>query len=106
MNRNDLADNIKEQCDETIKLFFNKNSDYGENNDACANFRKTAARLGEEGKNEKQRMIKTLMVLQDKHLVGLSHTLGTGKEDNERFLDVAIYALIARSILQEETNID
>lgn len=93
-----LAKNITKQCDEILSLFLYKNKDYGADEDAFANFRKSAARFG-TAKTEKERMIQVLMILQDKHLVGLSHTLGTGKEDKERLLDVAIYSLLARAIL-------
>jgi len=94
-----LAENITKQCDEILSLFLYKNKDYGADADAFANFRKSAERFG-TAKTEKERMIQVLMTLQDKHLVGLSHTLGTGKEDMERLLDVAVYALLARAILQ------
>ena len=105
MDRLELFDSIKAQCGDIIEIFSYKNRDYGADKDAFDNFRKTAQRFTEEGLTEKQGMIKALMILQDKHLVGLSHTLGTGKEDKERFLDVAVYALLARSIMSEGETI-
>lgn len=100
MTRQQLSDFICPQCDEIKQLFSYKNQDYGANDDAFSDFRKTAQRLLSD-LPEHEAMFKVLMILQDKHLVALSQTGLSGNEVAERLRDIANYALIGAGILAD-----
>ena len=108
MNRKDLSNFIKESCATITGVFEVKNVDYGSNDDAFANFRKTAERIVQPFMQKhgvrisiEEAMFLVLLVLQDKHLVALSQTGLSGKEVDERLGDVAVYSLIAKAMYSE-----
>ncbi len=108
MNRKDLSNFIKESCNTITGVFEVKNVDYGSNEDAFANFRKTAERIVQPFMQKhgvrisiEEAMFLVLLVLQDKHLVALSQTGLSGKEVDERLGDVAVYSLIAKAMYKE-----
>jgi hypothetical protein len=106
MTRKTLANNIAKSCDGIKELFNYKNQDYGADQDAFSNFRKTAQRIiipfmESRGVkvSEKEAMFLVAQVLQDKHLVALSQTGINGNEVAERLSDVANYSLIMKAML-------
>ncbi len=105
--RQSLAEFIAEKAEGVKSLFAYKNQDYGSDQDAFANFRKTAVRIvmpfmEKRGVklDEREAMFLVAQVLQDKHLVALSQTGISGNEVEERLSDVANYALIMSAILK------
>lgn len=108
MNRRELTDSVKESCVEIGNTFSYKNQDYGADNDAFANFRKTAQRLVipfmaryNVPLAEKDAMFLVMQILQDKHLVALSQTGLKGNEVAERLVDVATYSLLMKALYTE-----
>jgi len=107
VSRSQLHVSIAKSCEAIPKLFDYKNADYGQQNDAFANFRKTAERIVQPFMQRHgitigidEAMFLVMQVLQDKHLVALSQTGLSGNEVAERLGDVANYALIQKALYE------
>jgi len=106
MNRRELAEHVEKKSASIPPLYDYKNSDYGADGDAFANFRKTAERIlipfiqrhGGGAVDIYDAMACVAMIYQDKHLVALSHTGLDGNEVDERLGDVANYSFIIGGI--------
>jgi len=106
-SREDLTNEINQSCDDIKKLFTYKNTEYGMDQDAFANFRKTAERMvipfmARYGVTVdiKDAMYLVLSIYVDKHAVSLSQTGLSGNEVAERLGDIANYSLIAKAMLK------
>ena len=106
LSRTGLSEFMTKSAEDMKQLFQYKNTDYGADADAFANFRKTAQRVvipwvrrlcGLEV-SEREAMFLVLMTLADKHLVALSQTGIDGHEVAERLQDVAVYAMIGKAM--------
>ena len=105
MTREQLAKHIETDCAEVLSLFQYKNTDYGAQTDAFANFNEAALRilrpkLPEATDTELMWLVAQIYV--QKHLIALEHTGTAGAEAASRLLDVAVYCLIMRGMLKSE----
>jgi len=108
ISRSELAYRIGEDTEAVKNMFVNKNQDYGKDGEAFANFRKTAERIlipfvercG--GKCDiYDAMFTVAQVYIDKHAVALSHTGVSGKEAKDRLIDIAVYSMICKAMIEE-----
>ena len=103
MTREQLAKHIETDCEEILSLFRYKNTDYGAQTDAFANFSEAARRilrpkLPEATDTELMWLVAQIYV--QKHLIALEHTGTAGAEAASRLLDIAVYCLIMRGMLK------
>ena len=105
MTREQLADHIESACKEIIELFRYKNTDYGAKGDAFTNFREAAERILRPhlpDLTDTELMWLAAQIYVQKHQIALEHTGCRGAEAESRLLDIAVYCLIMRGMLQND----
>lgn len=103
MKRSELLTAIDKDCQEIVKLFNAKNTDYGLGEDAFVNFREAATRILRPhmpNHSDTQLMWLVAQIYVQKHMIALEHTGAEGEEAESRLLDIAVYCLIMRAMLR------
>ena len=99
-----LKDHMESCCKEIVELFSAKNIDYGQGDDAFANFRAAGERVLRPvmpTATTEELMWLSAFIYVQKHIQALEHTGMDGKEADSRLQDIAVYCLIMRAILKQ-----
>lgn len=99
-----LKDHIESCCKEIGELFAEKNKDYGQGDDAFANFRAAGERVLRPvlpTATTEELMWLSAFIYVQKHVQALEHTGMDGGEADSRLQDIAVYCLIMRAILKQ-----
>lgn len=108
MKRQALAKFIEQECERIKELFSKKNVAYGRAHDAFYNFTEAARRVfynDPEHDVSFGDMLSVLLIYMHKHLIALENVGVMDPEAQERFRDIAVYALIGVAIIEQYRKI-
>jgi hypothetical protein len=105
MTRKELTSFIERECQQIINLFEKKNSSYGAEHNAFHNFIEAARRVLWVNVSENywnpDDVLRTLLIYINKHMIALENRGMQDPEAQERFRDIAVYALIGAALIAE-----